>query len=612
MRECLLWGHRVVVTPRLRDTILTCLHTADPNIVRMKSLGCSYIGWPKMDQGLEDSVTRNNECQQYRPAPLAAPIQEWNSPRSPWSRLHLDLAGPFHGQTFLVLVDAHSKWVELGIMQSTSSEPIITRLEQLPMDCQKYTVTHLTGEKVWGVEGTPVTLPCYLSPRMVKDNVRHLYKGIEIYWGRHGGSSSMKPHMVLKVEPSGLKSLAHSMMRRVTIWDTGFLQGNFSLQIKPLLKKDAGTYDARVRYGNKDWHCLVELGVVSVTAHPSRPLIESESVRLNCNSSHPGNPTNILWFHRDVLVRASHRLHPMGQNLLITESVSSDTGQWVCQLTFTDGERIVVRYNLQVIGFSEQASSVIYAAAGSDAYLPCVLNSNPMNYGISGVAIQWRYMAGRELRAKPTPSYENHQDFTLHLPAVGVNNAGQYLCEITIQGITIIQNVTLAVMAVITSTVGPRIPEGSHMVLICNLSYYTGKEHFQWKRLDLESSNSSQTGSSRPVKWGPVQEFPQISSMDAGTWECSAHGPEGKLVSAQYHLEIAASAQLANLPSVSTETIFGLLLLFFLVVLLFIIASVYLRRRMYSLNFQALDRIVALSGKVEKNGSQKKILQSEC
>lgn len=70
-----------------------------------------------------------------------------------------------------------------------------------------------------------------------------------------------------------------------------------------------------------------------------------------------------------------------------------------------------------------------------------------MNYGISGVAIQWRYMAGRELEAKPIPSYENHQDFTLHLPAIGLNDAGQYLCEITIQGITIIQNVTLAVMA---------------------------------------------------------------------------------------------------------------------------------------------------------------------
>lgn len=73
----------------------------------------------------------------------------------------------------------------------------------------------------------------------------------------------MKRHFVLKVEPSGLKSLGHSMMRRVTVWDTGFLKGNFSLQIKPLLKEDAGTYEARVRHGNEDWHCLVELGVMS-------------------------------------------------------------------------------------------------------------------------------------------------------------------------------------------------------------------------------------------------------------------------------------------------------------------------------------------------------------
>ncbi|KAM3848144.1 lymphocyte activation gene 3 protein [Vipera latastei] len=469
------------------------------------------------------------------------------------------------------------------------------------------------GEKyrVWGEEGTHVILPCYLSPQMAKDNLRHLYKGLEVLWVRHGGSSSMKRHLVLKVKPSGLKSLGHSMMRRATVWDAGFLKGNFSLKIKPLLKEDAGTYEARVKYGSEDWRCLVELGLVSVTANPSRPLIESESVRLNCNSTHPGNPTNVLWFHRDVLVQISYRLHPIGQTLLISESVSSDTGPWVCQLTFADGEIIAARHNLQVIGFTEQGPSVIYTAAGSDAYLPCVLNSNPMNYGISRVAIQWRYMAGRELKAKPTPGYENHQDFTLHLPALGLNDAGQYLCEITIQGVTIIKNVTLAVMTVTTSTVEPRIPEGSHLVLICNLSYYTGKEHFQWKWLNLESSNSSQSVSSRPVKWGPIQEFHQVSSRDAGTWECSAHGPEGKLGSVQYHLEIAASAQLASLPPVPTEKIFGLLL-FFLIVLLSIIALVYLRRRMYSLKFQALDRIVdALPGKGEKNGGQEKTLQLE-
>ncbi|XP_025020886.1 lymphocyte activation gene 3 protein isoform X1 [Python bivittatus] len=474
------------------------------------------------------------------------------------------------------------------------------------------------GEKyrVWGEEGTRVMLPCHLSHQKLKDNLRQLYKGLEVHWVRHGGSASMKRHLVLKVKSSGLKSLGHSMMHRVTVWDTGFLKGNFSLQIEPLLKEDAGTYEACVRHGSEEWHCQLELGVVSVIAHPSRPLIESETIRLNCNSTHPGNPTNTLWFHRGVLIHTSYRLHPMGQTLLISGSLSSDTGPWVCELTFADGQRIAATYNLQVIGFAEQASSVIYTAVGSDAHLPCVLNSNPMHYGISRMAIRWRYMVGRELKAKPTLSYENHQDFTLHLPAVGLDDVGQYRCEITIQGITIIENVTLAAMAVIPSTVGPRIAEGSHLLLNCNLSYYKGKEHFQWKRLDLQSTNSSQSESvsMRPeiLKRGPVLEFPQVSPRDAGIWECSAHGPEGKLGSVQYHLEITASPQIASLPPVPTEIIFGLLL-FLLVVLLSIIALIYLRRRMCSLNFQALDRIVdALPEKGEKNGGQQKILQLEC
>lgn len=50
-------------------------------------------------------------------------------------------------------------------------------------------IPYLTGQKyrVWGEEGTHVTLPCYLSPQTVKDNLRHLYKGLEVHWVRHGG-----------------------------------------------------------------------------------------------------------------------------------------------------------------------------------------------------------------------------------------------------------------------------------------------------------------------------------------------------------------------------------------------------------------------------------------
>ena len=44
---------------------------------------------------------------------------------SPWQRIHIDYAGPFLGQMFLIVVDAHSKWPEVvGTKSSNSSHTI--------------------------------------------------------------------------------------------------------------------------------------------------------------------------------------------------------------------------------------------------------------------------------------------------------------------------------------------------------------------------------------------------------------------------------------------------------------------------------------------------------
>ena len=67
-------------------------------------------------------------CQQERPGPPPSPLQPWQWPTRPWSRLHLDFAGPFLGHMFLILIDAHSKWLEVYQMRSITSS---TTIEQL-------------------------------------------------------------------------------------------------------------------------------------------------------------------------------------------------------------------------------------------------------------------------------------------------------------------------------------------------------------------------------------------------------------------------------------------------------------------------------------------------
>ena len=51
---------------------------------------------------------------------------EW--PERPWSRIHIDHAGPYHNQLWLIIVDAHSKWLDIYPVSSTNSQTTIDML----------------------------------------------------------------------------------------------------------------------------------------------------------------------------------------------------------------------------------------------------------------------------------------------------------------------------------------------------------------------------------------------------------------------------------------------------------------------------------------------------
>ena len=95
--DCILWGSRVVVPPQGRQAVLNELHDTHPGCSKMKSLARSYVWWPKMDSDIENLVKQCQVCQESRPSPPAAPLHPWEWPSKPWSRIHLDFAGPFLG-----------------------------------------------------------------------------------------------------------------------------------------------------------------------------------------------------------------------------------------------------------------------------------------------------------------------------------------------------------------------------------------------------------------------------------------------------------------------------------------------------------------------------------
>ena len=117
---CVLWGIRVIIPEKWREKLLYELHRDHPGIQKMKHIARSYMWWPGLDASIETVVKGCCECQAAKNSPPVAPLQPWSWPSRVFERVHIDFAGPFQGATFLVAVDAHSKWPYVEILQSTT------------------------------------------------------------------------------------------------------------------------------------------------------------------------------------------------------------------------------------------------------------------------------------------------------------------------------------------------------------------------------------------------------------------------------------------------------------------------------------------------------------
>ena len=128
---CLLWGTRIIIPPKLQKQVLTELHSTHPGIVKMKLLARSYVWWPNLDGQIEQMVAQCSLCQEMRSDPPTAQVHPWCFPSRPWSRIHLDYAGPIDGHMYLVLVDAFSKYPEITKMSSTTSAATVNALRDI-------------------------------------------------------------------------------------------------------------------------------------------------------------------------------------------------------------------------------------------------------------------------------------------------------------------------------------------------------------------------------------------------------------------------------------------------------------------------------------------------
>lgn len=128
---CIFKGIRIIIPVELRKLMLDELHTAHIGIVKMKALARSYCYWIGMDHDIEVMVKSCRDCARVAKEPAKAPIHTWDLPAMPWQRIHVDFAGPFMENYFMVVVDARTKWLEVVPMKSITSYFTIRSLREI-------------------------------------------------------------------------------------------------------------------------------------------------------------------------------------------------------------------------------------------------------------------------------------------------------------------------------------------------------------------------------------------------------------------------------------------------------------------------------------------------
>ena len=98
----------------------------------------AYLEWSHWPDNLSggpiwilrlNSTSETVPLVRYQPKILQSPLTSTGMARSPWTQVHTDFAGPFLGKMYLILIDAHSKWMKVHVTSTATSAVTINKMK---------------------------------------------------------------------------------------------------------------------------------------------------------------------------------------------------------------------------------------------------------------------------------------------------------------------------------------------------------------------------------------------------------------------------------------------------------------------------------------------------
>lgn len=123
-------GEKVLIPHVMQNEILNLVHYAHQGMVKSKQLARDVVYWKGMNKQIEDMVSKCATCQTFRKANQKEPMMSHDAPSLPYQYVSADLFD-FENQTYLVVVDHYSNYIDVEPLQSKHTSCVITSLKSI-------------------------------------------------------------------------------------------------------------------------------------------------------------------------------------------------------------------------------------------------------------------------------------------------------------------------------------------------------------------------------------------------------------------------------------------------------------------------------------------------
>lgn len=124
----LFLNDRVVIPVSMRKEILSKLHESHFGVEKTKSRARQVVYWPGMSHEIENLILNCSICAKYRANNIKEPLIPHEIPTMPFIKVACDLLD-FENESYLVLSDYLSKWIELVKIKNKTACEVISKLK---------------------------------------------------------------------------------------------------------------------------------------------------------------------------------------------------------------------------------------------------------------------------------------------------------------------------------------------------------------------------------------------------------------------------------------------------------------------------------------------------